>query len=148
MENLFINPSVTATEWRSNCYDNYDAEDPASHAATASLLAAEITNFADVRFEYVPSDSGKVDKMDGMLHMDTGEKVLSFSSDNRVLIHIRYEKIREIVYEKGNDHLLTIFYRTGGLRDSSRFRLHGSNRTEIIRRINTQLPEDVVKTGF
>lgn len=116
--------------------------------AAVALVSAEITNFADVRHDYVPSESGKVEKPDGMLHMDTSEKILSFSSDNRVLIHIRYEKVREVVYEKGNDHLVTIYFRSGGLRDSSRFRLHGSNRTEILRRLNTQLPDDVVRTGF
>ena len=105
------------------------------------LLFADITSFSDVRFEYVPSEKGKVQKADGMLHMDTTEKLLSFSSDNRVLVHIPYGKIREVVYERGNDHLLTIFYRTGGLRDSSRFRLHGSNRTEILRRLNTHYPK-------
>jgi hypothetical protein len=116
--------------------------------ASASFLAAEITNFADVRHDYVPSESGKVEKTDGMLHLDTAERIVSFSSDNRVLIHIRYEQVREVVYERGNDHLLTIYFRTGGLRDASRFRLRGSNRSEILRRLNTQLPDDVLRTGF
>lgn len=116
--------------------------------ATSALLFGEITNFSDVRYDYVPSEKGKVEKADGMLHMDTFEKILSFSADNRVLVNIPYAKIREVVYERGNDHLLTIVYRTGGLRDSPRFRLRGSNRTEILRRLNTQLPEGVVRTGF
>ncbi len=116
--------------------------------ASAALLMAEITNFSDVRHDYVPSESGKVEKADGMFHMDPAEKILSFSSDNRVLIHIRYEQIREVVYERGNDHLLTIYFRAGGVRDSSRFRLRGSNRTEILRRLNTQLSDGVARTGF
>jgi hypothetical protein len=123
--------------------------------ASTVLLSGEITHFPDVRYEYVlsmtgkaPSEKGKVEKADGMLHLDTTEKLLSFSSDNRVLVHIAYGKVREVIYERGNDHLLTIHYRSGSLRDSSRFRLHGSNRTEILRRLNTQLPEDVLRTGF
>ncbi len=117
-------------------------------AFSISFLSAEITNFADVKHDYVPSDSGKVEKKDGMLHIDTGERVLSFSSDNRVLVNIRYERIREVVYQRNNDHLLTIYFRSGGLRDSARFRLDGSNRDEILRRLSTQLPDDTQRSGF
>ena len=116
--------------------------------ASVALLLAEITDFSDVRYDYLPSESGKVEKTDGMLHMDTSEKILSFTSGHRALIHIRYEQIREVVYEQGNDHLLTIYFRPGGARDASRFRLRGPNRTEILRRLNTQMPESVTRTGF
>ena len=96
-------------------------------------LTAAPVSFGDVELVHRSNPSDNPKKADGMLHLDREARVLSFSSDNRVLANVRYEWVKSATYERRNDHLLTIQFRDdGGQGRFAQLYLKGGNRDSIL----------------
>ena len=110
----------------------------------AGILPAQILSFKDVKFERVSREDGKTTKADGMIHLDKDARVVSFSSDNRVLNNIRYEDIESITY-LDDPRLLEIRYRSAGAGDLAKFKLEGGDRKDILERLQIQSGKQIVQ---
>lgn len=111
----------------------------------AAAASAQILSFQDVKFDNVSKEDGKTKRADGMIHLDKGARVVSFSSDNRVLTNIRYEDIQAITYYEDPKEL-QIRFNSGSADDLATFKLDGGNRNDILSRLEIQTGKSIVRT--
>lgn len=114
-------------------------------AGFSSLASAQILSFQDVKYDNVSKEDGKTKRADGMIHLDKDARVISFSSDNRVLANIRYEDIDSITYFEDPKEL-DIRFRSGQAGDIAKFKLDGGNRKDILSRLEIQTGKNIVRT--
>jgi hypothetical protein len=110
---------------------------------TASTFA-QILSFRDVKFDNVSKEDGKTKRTDGMIHLDKDARVISFSSDNRVLTNIRYEDIESINYYEDPKEV-QIRFNSGGAGDVATFKLDGGNRNDILSRLEIQTGKTITR---
>jgi hypothetical protein len=99
----------------------------------AAVAFARVTSFTDVKCVYRENPNDQPGKQDGMIHFDPVEKVLSFSSGNKVLVNIRYEAVTKITFQPKSGQLMTVYFKD--MREESRFaqfHLDGGNRENIL----------------
>ena len=77
----------------------------------AVIAFARVTSFTDVKCVYRENPNDQPGKEDGMLHFDPIEKMMSFSSGNNVLVHIRYETVTKITYQPKSGKLMTVYFK-------------------------------------
>ncbi len=77
----------------------------------AAIVFARVTSFTDVKCVYRENPNDQPGKADGMLHFDPTEKVMSFSSDNSVLVNIRYDRVTKITYQQKSGKLMTVYFK-------------------------------------
>ena len=106
-------------------------------ACFALSSSAQISSFKDVEYEGVSREDGKVKKADGMIHLDRSARLVSFSSDNRVLCNIRYEEIEAMSYDE-KSKMLQVRFKVAGAGDLAKFKLDGGNRNDILSRLEVQ----------
>jgi hypothetical protein len=105
---------------------------------------ARVTSFKDVKCVYRENPKDDPGKADGMLHFDPTEKVMSFSSDNRVLVNIRYDGVTKITYQQKSGKLMTVYFTdTRGESRFAQFYLDGGNRDNILATVESQTGQPV-----
>ncbi len=114
-------------------------------AIAAGFCSAEILSFKDVKFEYISKENGKTTKADGMLHLDKEARIVSFSSENRVLCNIRYEDIDSATYHE-DPKMLEVRFTTNGAGDFAKFKLDGGNRKDILSYMEAQSKKSISRT--
>ena len=96
-------------------------------------LSAEIISWQDVDFFDRTAETGKVNKRDGMLHLDRDTGVVVFTSENRVYAAILTERLERSTYDDKDDRKLTLQYRDARDRiRTAEFKLKGGNRDNIL----------------
>jgi hypothetical protein len=110
----------------------------------AVAAPAQILSFRDVKFDNVSKEDGKTKRADGMIHLDKDARIVSFSSDNRVLTNIRYEDIEAVTYYE-DPKQLEIRFNSGGAGDIANFKLEGGNRNDILSRLEIQTGKSITR---
>jgi len=113
-------------------------------ALLAVLAFARVTSFTDVKCVYRENPNDQPGKEDGMLHFDPVEKIMSFSSGNKVLVNIRYEAVTKITFQKKSGQLMTVYFKD--MRDEShfaQFHLDGGNRENILATAESQTGQPI-----
>jgi len=103
-------------------------------------------SFKDVEYAWVDPEKGKSQQADGMLHIDQSAGVVSFSSENRVKVHIRTDTIDSMSYNPKGE-ALEIRYHTGVGGAVAKFKLKGGNRDDIMSRLATLSGKSLMRMG-
>jgi hypothetical protein len=116
-------------------------------AALFALPAgAEIVSFQDVEYLDKNVESGKVEKRDGMFHLDRDTGVIAFTSDNRLLVTIPSNSITNATYDDKKDHTLLIQYSDPRARQrEASFKLKGGNRDNILGVVDSETGNKLVR---
>ena len=107
--------------------------------ALASAIIAQATAFKDVKYYLRSSPNSKPDKKDVVLNLDKRGRAIILVADNRVLCSIPFEWIKDINYERKNNHLVTVQYKDiSGQGLFAQFELNGGNRDQILASIEAE----------